>query len=333
MRQFRAVAILLVAATLAGVPPARAQMTSSRNIAVLPFQSTAADSTLAAELYRGFLAGIRPLSSLRLLPPATVDWAVGEIGVRGVLASTTALGEYAVRSGSAFVIGGVVSRTGEGAVEVTSAIYAQDDGSVLQVGSQTYDSPSEALADMNRFARRMSHPRNLTSSDTAFFYSVFVPGLGQLSQGNWKHALASASLVGLAALYSASAPPPDLFSIPAGRFSIDWDNGSQQWTYSVGGVAYDQESYYAIRFDEMERAERSLKQRGDAENYRKRARALFLGAWILNVIDTLYLASRPVDSRRFFQLVTELETGPSGLLDFSLRLRFNIPEKERRERR
>jgi hypothetical protein len=333
LRRFRAVAILLVAAILAGAPPAWAQMTSSRNIAVLPFQSTAADSTLAAELYRGFLAGIRPLSSLRLLPPGAVEQAVGATGVRSALANTTALGEYAVRSGSAFVIGGVVSRTEEGAIEVTSAVYAQDDGRVLQVGSQTYDTPSEALDGMDRFARRMSHPRNLTSSDTAFFYSVFVPGLGQLSQGSWKHALVSASLVGLAALYSAAAPEPDFFSVPAGRFSIDWDDVSEHWRYSVGGVVYDRESYYTIRFDEMKRAERSLGQRREAEDYRKRAKALFVGAWILNVFDTLYLASRPVDSGRFFQLVTGLEPGPSGLLDLTLRLRINFPEKERREGR
>jgi hypothetical protein len=326
-------AIILAAAILTGAPPAMAQLTSSRYIAVLPFQSSAADSTLAAELYRDFLAGVRPLSFLRLLSPEAVNQAVGESGVRGVLASSFALGDYAVRSGSAFIIGGVVSRTDDGAIEVTSAVYAQDDARILRISSQTYGSPNEALADMDSFARRISQPRNLTSSDTAFFYSVFVPGLGQLSQGNWKHALASASLVGLAALYSVAAPHPGVYSVPSGRFSIDWDNGLQRWTYSVGGVEYDRETFYTIRYDEMARAARSPQEQRDAESYRNRAKALLVGAWVVNLFDTLYLASRPVDSRRFFQLVSGLEPSPDGPLRLSLRLLFAIPEEGRKERR
>jgi hypothetical protein len=320
--------LLLTASTIvAGAAPAGAQLTSSRYIAVLPFQSSAADSTLAAELYRSFLAGVRPGSFLRLLPPESVDRAVGEGGVRGVLASAWTLQDYASRSGSAFIIGSVVSRTDEGGIELTSAVYAQDDGKVIRVSSQDYGSTGEALAGMDGFARRMSHPRNLTSTDTAFFYSVIVPGLGQLSQGKWKHALASVSLVGLAALYAVTTPDATIYTVPAGRFVIDWDSGLQRWIYTVGGVEYERETFYTVRYDEMRRAERSRRQQRDAETRRDRAKALLVGAWILNVFDTLYLAGRPVDTTRFFQLVSELEPDQDGPLRFSLRLHFPIPGK------
>ena len=303
-----------------------AQLTSNRNVAILPFICEPADSLLANLLQKRFLAGIRASAFLIVMDSDEIRQSLQETQVTDVLKSGHAMGEYAEETNSAFVIGGVVRREESGGLSVSIIVYGQDDSEIISVESGTYPDEVSALAGVESIARKLSHPRNLTPSDTSFFYSLFLPGSGQISRGRWEHAALSIGLLSAAIVYGLRTPAPDPYTIPEGHFREEWDQDTRIWSFYVGGTEVDWIEYDKAYKAALAHAGRASKQRRAVENRRRRAVGYIIGAWMFNLLDTLLISRRNVDGGPFFdQVESAIVADPQTLrlgIRFSIRLPF-----------
>lgn len=301
---FMALAAFMASLIQMGHPNvALAQLTSNRNVAVLPFVSNPADSTLAQHLYRRFMAQMRSGAFLKVMEADGIRQSLGETDVSDVLKSGHTMGEYAESTNSAFVIGGVIQREASGAVMVTIAVYGQDDSEILMMESRMYTDEASALTGIESLAKKISHPKNLTSYDTAFFYSLLMPGAGQISRGKWGHAALSVGLLSAAVMYGLSTPTPDHYVIPHGRYREEWDEAAYKWRFYVGGTEVNWIEYEIANDADRAHASRALNERRAAERRRERAVGFVIGAWIFNLIDTLLISRRNVEGKPFFDQV------------------------------
>lgn len=321
---------LVVFATLliqiVGPDAALAQLTSDRNVAILPFISEPADSLLAHHLYQRFLAGIRPSAFLIVMDSDVIHQSLQETQASDVVRSGHAMSVYAERNNSAFVIGGVVRREASREIKISTVIYGKDDNKIISVESRTYPDEVSALAGVESLARELSHPRNLTPSDTSFFYSLLLPGSGQISRGEWGHAALSIGLLSAAIIYSLGIPDPDPYTIPQGYLRQEWDYVTRKWSFYVGGIEVDWIEYDKAYISAHARAGRAADQRRAVQSRKSRAVKYILGAWIFNLIDTLLISRREVDGKPFFDQVESAikvypQTSRLGIR-FSIRLPF-----------
>jgi hypothetical protein len=254
----------------------------------------------------GSLAGVQPLDVMR---------------------STRSMQEYGDRTESAFLISTVLNRGEQGQVSLVAAVYSCRSQSLLLVESHTYADPDQAALLVPELGRALSHPRNFSAGDTAFFYSILLPGAGQARLGRWDHALFSAGLVASAILYGVTAPEPDRYTVGRDYFDERYDYATASWHFFVAGAEVSHEEYFESFRVASTRAQRALQQRIDYDSRRKTAVQLTVGAWVLNLLDTLLVSGRAVDGAPFFNLVGSLpgEGGRPRLAEVGVRIRFRIP--------
>lgn len=195
MKRLSCIATLLLIALLSPGRAAHGQMTSSRNVAVLPLLSASRDSSLAEELYRQMVNIMGSAVVGRNVNLDLVGQALKNHEIAGILSNVTKMGEYSREAGAAFLIGGGLRRQPEGALMVSMAVYGVDDGRVLASRSQSFTDTASAKNGVIKIVRAISKPRVLTPSDTPVFYSIFIPGSGQLMMGKPIHALVCSGLV------------------------------------------------------------------------------------------------------------------------------------------
>lgn len=186
---------------------AEGQITSGRLVAALPFTAKLQDRALAADLYNHFIAEIEyrlPQSGLLLRDGR---FSVEESRVARILSNPNALLAYATTSGALFIISGAVMQVFEGGILVSVVLYSVDDQRILANESQIYADADAAYAGVKRTALKFCNPSRLTPSDTAVFYSLIIPGLGQLVLNEPLHAAFCAGLVAAAAV-SGYGPYP-----------------------------------------------------------------------------------------------------------------------------
>lgn len=318
--------LLLATLLAAGLPaPAGAQLTSSRKVTVLPFLSSPADSTLARQLYRDFLGSIQAARRNLMIPgESETIRSLDREPIGSLVTSTGSLSSFSDRTGSAFVIGSALRRLPDGGVEVGTMVYGKEDQSLRAVEMRRFDDPDAAVRGVVALAEHIAHPRNLSPSDTPFFYSLLLPGAGQASLGRWDHAILSLGFVAGSVVYGLSTPDADLFAIDHNYYRERWDYAAQQYRYYLGQVEVTEEEFNAVFAVAQDHARRALSERRARAVRKRRATAMVAAAWVLNIADTLFLTRRRVDGRPFFTL-TDSITGRTGPVpDLQLGLRFTL---------
>jgi len=314
--------------------PLHAQLTSSRQVTLLPALTTDADSLLGRTFHEALVRRLRPAGGVVLTEPALASRRADGMGLSGILASASGMAAYSDRTGTAFLVGTTVRRDASGEVDVAVAVFGQDGSGLRAVGYEHFVDEAAARAGADRLVDRLAHPRNFSPSDTSFFYSFLFPGTGQAILGRWDHCVAALSLVAGAALYLTGTPAADQFTISHSDY-VDWyDNAAQIQRHFVMGTEVTPEEYGEAYSAAQTRARRAVVSRRERVARLRKGRTLLVVAWVLNLADTLYLSNRPVDGTPFFQLVEEISgaaTLPRG--GAAPGLRFVIPVDGRRRRR
>ncbi|MFO7769170.1 MAG: hypothetical protein R6W82_09500 [bacterium] len=299
-----------------GTSSALAQTGVDRNVALLPFLSSTADSTFAAEYSAAFRSGIRRGNWLRLMEEEDGGGPEDLGSLRKTLRSPGSLREYLTTRSSSFLITGVMTREPGGRVEVSSIVYSREEGAVVGLEKRSYPDEEAAREDAPRLGSALSHPSRFVTGDTAFFYSMILPGAGQLSRGRPGWALVSAGLVVGSFVYRNSLPDGDPFRFDSSRFQDyrEVRDGRFQYVFLVDGEEVTQEYYeQKVREDRAHSATAMLDRRRAAA--KKGEASLFvLGAYVFNIMNTLFLSGREADDgQAFFSLIKSFEQTPSGL--------------------
>jgi len=302
--------VLLMAALTA--PPIQAQSDDGKRITIIPFMGAPGDSLLAGQLYRHFLGGIRTSASIKVVGEQEVSRSLESSRIADVMASTAAMDMYALSSGSAYVLGGVVRRLPDGGLDVAALVYGLDDHALRAVESRRYTDEAAAETDMADLARTISHPRNLTPSDTAFFYSLLLPGAGQASLGRWDHAALCLGLTASLIVYKQAIPTPDPFFIRGDDFVERYDYWERRYRYYVYRQEVSAEEFNEALSLAQEHARHAADERRSVERRQRLTTNLLVVSWLFNIVDTLILSRRKVDGRPFFTLVESLPGQPES---------------------
>lgn len=280
-------------------------------MAILPFLSAPEDSLLARELYAGFIHGLRNIPSIRFMTGSSLERQLRDRPVRDVVKSPTTIAKFAQDSGSTAVVGGLVQRPDSGGVEVALVVYIQDEQGFSTIENRWYRDEEAARAEAAGLARTLTHPRNLTSADAAFFYSMIVPGAGQFSLGKWKHGAFFLALTGAAVAYRATIPNADAFRLRATDFTKQFDWNDQAYRYYAFGVEVSAAEYDALLSEARGHSIRAANERRRTRVRRERATVFLIGSWLLNIVDSLLVSRRNPDTAPFFSLAESIsrETG------------------------
>ncbi len=316
--------ILLSTAALTLALPAtgRAQGAVDR-VVVLPPATSEVEDGFADDLYVAIREGTRVYPTQQLVPAEETARLLERYQVRRILGSRDVLREFAEQAEARFIVGAVAARNGDGLIEVSLMLYSLEEHEIKDVRIGTW-AETETIAGTRALARELTHPRNYSPADTSFFYSLLIPGLGQLQQGAVVHAVASAGLVAGAIVYGATAPQPDNFRLKWERFQAQRIPGTNEYNYIIDGQIRPEAEFYEILSDARRHNIAAERSRQISDRRQKRAGRLLVGAYILNLIDTLFLTRHTVDTRSFFLNLEALpaadRTGAGGMPGVRLRL-------------
>ena len=288
-------------------PVVSAQSGYLEQVMVLPVSVPDGRDDLADRLTAGLRSAVRLTNGQRLSTPEEIASQLGRSSVRTVLSSVSELFEFSELGGTPFIIGGRAQILDDGRIEVSVMLFSREEKAVHAVESAIFSDEEAAVAGISALTFELTHPRNYSPADTAFFYSLILPGMGQLNQGEPLHAALSAGAVLAAILYGTTTPRPD-------QYRLNWDSyqavpvwGTDVYRFMIYDTEVSEEEFYTRLTADRIRNMRAIDQRRMVENRRKRTGYLLAGAYILNLFDTLILTRRKVDTGSFF---TRLELVP-----------------------
>jgi hypothetical protein len=302
--------------------PVSAQLTSSRTAAFLPFISAPRDSLLAREIFDRFLGAIRPSATVHRLTEEETVRSLRDRAISDVVNSPTDIARFAYDGGHAFVVAGLVERPSRGGLNLAALVYVQDDQSFRISETRWFSDEATARAGTPDLARTISHPRNFTPSDTAFFYSLIAPGAGQFSLGRWKHGLFFSGMAATSLVYMVTTPEPDRFEVSPEDFRRQYDWRDQSYHYFAFGREVTYAEYDAMFREAQVHSTRAREERRRAKVRRNRGTALLIGTWLVNIVDTLLLSQNEANTGPFFSLVQSIREGPSGKPSPSIGIRM-----------
>ncbi|MFC1500442.1 hypothetical protein ACFL6T_05445 [Candidatus Zixiibacteriota bacterium] len=295
MRTAMAIGILLLLSSTAS-----AQLSHLSQVTVLPVSVSTGQSDLADRLTSELRSGLRLSTSQRLSSPEEVTLQLDGRSPGSVLSSISRLVEFSELRGIAFIIGGVANVLDDGSIELSLLLFSREEKAIHAVESAIFPDEGTAIAGIGALAFQLTHPRNYVAADTAFFYSLILPGMGQLNQGEPMRAALSAGLVLAAVLYGIATPSPDPFRLDWESYQAEQIWGTDQYEFTIHDTKVSEEEFYRVLSAARKRNMKAYNQRLAVEKRKKRAGYLFAGAYLFNLIDTIILTRRKVDTGPFF---------------------------------
>lgn len=318
--------IILTVSAMAFLNPSTvyAQTAAKQRVVVLPFAADEVDLDLSRELYDGFLEDLRIFSWQELASSGRVAEMVDNKSVTEIIEQLSTIEAFVDRTGTAFLVGGIVRRLEDGRIEVYTLIYSDAEKRIRDVQNRIFEDEDEARSSIGRLGYDITHPRNYSPSDTSFFYSLLVPGMGQLQQGAPAHAVLSAGMVFGAILYGVTTPRPD-------EFKIKWENyqptpipGTTDYRFLIQNQEVPEEEFYRILSEDRRRSIIASAERRAAASRKKRATRLLVGAYIFNLVDTLLLTRRDIDTRSFFIRLEAVSDDIMPYTQYGFQLRIGL---------
>lgn len=239
-----------------------------------------------------------------------------------ILKNPKSIEQFSIMTGVEYIIGGVVSESPDGLIQVSIMIFSGDEQAVLYTETRRYPNASVAVEDVADLSRYLSQTKHYVPRDSAFFYSLVLPGMGQFSLGYPDHALVSLGVLSTALLYGFLNPQPDMYK--GESFLEEWNTNEGQWHFYVSGEEVPFNDYFQIRTDAENRAANARDERAAFKKRKNLSRWLVGSIWLLNLADTLILSKRSEEGGAFFSLVGSMEQGPYPNPSCSLMVRLHI---------
>jgi hypothetical protein len=300
-------------------------MIGSQRALLLP-PVAARDDSLLARQYDVILAEALVLPPGISLVRASADSGLlAQQSMTDLLHDTDSMAEVSSRAETDFLISSVISRVVGGALEVCVLIYSRKDHQVVSCEVYQFESEGQLRQDVPLLARQLARRSNFTPSDTAFFYSMFIPGLGQLNRRDPLHAAVSFILVSGAAIYGLTTPEPDPFEFSRANFQTATDPLSGTLHFYIESREVTRETFFARVYEDLEHSMRARGERRAASVRRKRALGLFAAAYLFNLADTLWLSRKKLDASPFFTRIEPIEAAGSIVPRLSVGLRVRLP--------
>ncbi|MFC1529171.1 hypothetical protein ACFL6R_00465 [Gemmatimonadota bacterium] len=232
--------------------------------------------------------------------------------VSDILQNPLSIKQFTIMTGIEYIIGGVVSESPDGSIQVSMMVFSGDEQAVLSTETRQYADPGAVLDDIENLCDYLSQPKHYMPRDSAFFYSLILPGSGQFSLGHKDHALITWGAISAALLYGLLNPQPDMFEYKRESFWEEWNAVEGQWHFYANGEELLVDEYLLVRAAAENRAEKALGERTTFQRRRNLSRWLVGSLWLLNLADTLFLSTRVNEGRTFFSLVSTVEPGPGS---------------------
>ena len=209
IKAFTRIIVLALIPAIIPLNAASGQLTSSRNVVILPFVASDPDSLFAGYLFESFMRSVRRPSTTSIVIQTDLQHDLKHEDIIAIASSTTSMGSYANRAGAAFLLCGAVKRLPEGGIQVSLVLYGTDDKRILATDMRVFPDEEEALSGIGEMALENTQISRFTPSDTSIMYSLIVPGAGQLTLGEPAHAIASVGLLLATVTLSPRSTPED----------------------------------------------------------------------------------------------------------------------------
>jgi len=305
-------------------PRIKAQISTIGSVAILPFIDHTQDHTLGNEVYQRFRSSMNPGKYLSILDEERMNQYLARRSVAEILQNPLSIKQFSIMTGIEYIIGGVVSESPDGSIQVSIMVFSGDEQAVLSTETRQYPDSGAVLGDIEDLGAYHSQPKHYVPRDSAFFYSLILPGSGQFSLGYKDHALISWGTISAALLYGLLNPQPDMYKYRREAFWEEWNTAEGQWHFYANGEELLVDEYLRVRAAAEKRAENALNERNAFQKRRNISRWLVGSLWLLNLADTLILSKRVDDGSAFFSLVSSVEPGHHDNSAFSIGIRLHI---------
>ncbi|MFC1627641.1 hypothetical protein ACFL3H_00835 [Gemmatimonadota bacterium] len=292
--------MMIVGAMLLLRPTASAQVGSIEQVVVLPVSVPDGRNDLSDRLTDELRSGVRHSAFQRLSTPEEVAQQLDGRSAGSVMKSVSKLLEFSEFRGTAFIIAGVASVLDDGSIEVSILLFSRSEKAIHAIKSASFSDEDEAVTGIRTLAFELTHPKNFAPVDTAFFYSLIIPGMGQLNQGEPLHAAVSAGFVLAAILYGVATPSHNSFNLDWASYRADPIYGTDQYRFTIHDTDVSEEEFYRRLSADRQRNTRAYLQRIEVKQRRKRANIFLAGAYLFNLVDTMILTRRELDTGPFF---------------------------------
>jgi hypothetical protein len=318
--------IVLVAGLTIGPIPARAQFLAIEQVLLLPTVAEAPHEALAADMHAQLLREIVVPPGKTLLDRERVANLVAGRRISDMVADVASLGELASTSGAAFVVATILRERSGGGFELSGISFSREEREVINCVTLTFTSETDLRARLGEMSRELSKAANYSSTDSALFLSLILPGLGQILKEKPLHGLVSMGLFSGSLIYALTIPKADPFEFDRDKFTTQYNWDSQEYDYLVHGSNVGAEAYYEAADEDWEHHRQAAADRRLEEIRRKRATGLIVASYLFNMVDALVLTRKELDTRPFFiglEAIPDPGPGPgSEMLRFQLRVTF-----------
>jgi len=319
-------AAVLATCLIPDTRPVRAQYLRIEEILVLPVLAESGDEALATEIHEALLSGISVPPGKHITERTRLETIMSDRRLSDVVEDASGLSELAGSTGVAFVVATVLRRPSGGGFELSSVSFSREEKEVLNCVAFRFASEAELRAGLDELAGELSKAGNYSSSDSALFLSLVVPGLGQVLKEKPLHGLLSVALFGGALAYALTIPRADRFTFDRDKYTTQFVWNEQQWHYLVYGSDVGAAAFFAAADEDWEHHLQAAAARRLEEVRRRRATGLVVAAYLFNLVDTLVLTSAELDTRPFFVGLEAIpDSGPfpgSPVLRIGFGLRF-----------
>jgi len=304
----------------------RAQVQTGQEVMVLPIIADGFEHERVWELYDSIMSGLRPNPWMQLISRERAVDLVGDQSVSDLVSRIEQMDRFTSRTGVEFLIGVVMNHQEADGIEITCIIYSAEDREILHVQQSIFEDMDDVVANIGQFARDLSNPNNFSTADVSLLYSILVPGLGQINQRAYTHAAVCIGLMGSAVLYGLMAPSGDPFVMKHSDFEAEYNSLTEYYDFYVRDQQVSEEEFYRLLEEDLKHNEKAEKERRDKEAWQKRTVWMLVAGYAINLLDTLWLVRRGVDTSPFY-LSLEAITGPGlwehpGQLTFRVGIRF-----------
>jgi hypothetical protein len=301
-----------------------AQQLSLQRIAFLPLVADESIAEAAGTFEARLHSDLRLPAGKALLDEDQLEGLLGNRSPRTILSRPSEMERFATIAGVAYLVGGVLTASNEGGYEFSLLIYDADTRQIAHVSSYHYPDDAALFSGVADVQAVLGRSRTYASADSAFFFSILVPGLGQLHKDKPIHALVSAGMVGLSILYAASTPDPDPFEFSREGFESAWNQLTGEFDYTIEGNPVSAEIFYQTLDENWEHHLTAQAERRAVKVRRKRAAALLVASYFFNVVDALVLAKEKTDTSPFFLSLEGLPASPGSARPGGMALRLRI---------
>ena len=153
----------------AGFLPAEAQQMTLQRIAFLPIVSDESIRDTAEAFQDRLISGLRFPAGKALLEQSQIDGLIENRSVRQILSNTNEMEMLASTAGAAYLIGGVLTKSGENGFEFHLVVFDEDTRQITSVHNSSYVNEEALLNGSGEIAAELARARNYTSADSAFF--------------------------------------------------------------------------------------------------------------------------------------------------------------------